>query len=124
MKNKDATITMSLHDYEMVKVENELLIQENERLKEGNTVFLSSERQNHWNGTEYRLSGTLVEKDALLKKMQEHLDASKVKVRKIVIKEFNYKQRISELEYEIEELKKPFSLNVKSTWWGKLISKF
>ena len=124
MKNKDATITMSLHDYEMVKVENELLIQENERLKEGNTVFLSSERQSHWNGTEYRLSGALVEKDALLKKMQEHLDASKVKVRKIVIKEFNYKQRISELEDEIEALKKPFPLNVKSTWWGKLISKF
>lgn len=108
------TITMSYEDYQMISIENETYKRKYEELQDEKMVFLTlGTRVTHIS----QMSGQIVEKDKVLKKMQEHLADSK---RRFEERESNYERRIQELEEQLRQA----SINPVETvtkWWHKLI---
>jgi len=112
MGNK--TITMSYDDYQMMSIENETYKRQYEELQDKKMVFLTlGTRVSHIS----QMSGQIVEKDKVLKKMQEHLADSK---RRFEEREADYERRIQELEEQLRQA----SINPVETvtkWWDKLL---
>jgi len=108
------TITMSYEDYQMISIENETYKRKYEELQDEKMVFLTlGTRVTHIS----QMSGQIVEKDKVLKKMQEHLADSK---RRFEEREANYERRIQELEEQLRQA----SINPVETvtkWWHKLL---
>ena len=110
------TLTMSYDDYQMISVENEMYKAQYEKLKDEKKVYLTTINQgsshSHW--SHHEISGQIVEKDALLKKMKEHLEASKTRMKD---REAKYKERIKKLEEELDQA----SIKTTTTrWWHKI----
>lgn len=105
---------MSYEDYQMISIENETYKRKYEELQDEKMVFLTlGTRVTHIS----QMSGQIVEKDKVLKKMQEHLADSK---RRFEERESNYERRIQELEEQLRQA----SINPVETvtkWWHKLI---
>ena len=105
---------MSYEDYQMISIENETYKRKYEELQDEKMVFLTlGTRVTHIS----QMSGQIVEKDKVLKKMQEHLADSK---RRFEEREANYERRIQELEEQLRQA----SINPVETvtkWWHKLL---
>lgn len=113
MGNK--TITMSYEDYQMISTKNELYKQQYEELKQEKMVFLTlGTHVSHIS----QMSGQIVEKDKVLKKMQEHLADSK---RRFEEREANYERRIERLKEELYQASINQVENVVTKWWHKLL---
>lgn len=110
---------MSLHDYELIKLENQVLIEQSERLKKENVVFFSINPKNvtWYDKNVYRLSGEIVDKDESLKRIQGHLDAIIERGNK---REQEYQERIKEYQERIKELESKTTIVQKLNPWYKL----
>lgn len=106
---------MSYDDYQMISIENEDYKQRYENLAQEKMVYLAVAD----NRTRYshisQISGQIVEKDELLKKMQEHLESAK---RKMQEREANYERCIDRLKEELHQASIKQSTVTK--WWNKL----
>jgi hypothetical protein len=119
----EKTITMSIHEYKMLEIENKAYKERFDELAQEKMVYLTLAERNT-NGylrspNVHRMSGTMVEKDELLNRMQTHLDG--VKKRNIEL-ELEYKKRIQELEKQlhlISTIEAPIKAVTK--WWHKLL---
>ena len=108
------TITMSYDDYQMISVENEMYKHQYEELQQEKMVFLTiGTRASHVS----QMSGQIVEKDALLKKMQEHLEDAK---RRFEEREANYERRIERLKEELYQASINPVESIVTRWWHKL----
>lgn len=106
---------MSYDDYQMITTENELYKQQYEELKQEKMVFLTlGTRVSHIS----QMSGQIVEKDKVLKKMQEHLADSK---RRFEEREANYERRIERLKEELYQASINSVETVVTKWWHKLL---
>ena len=119
----EKTITMSYNDYKMMSLENKGFKDQYENLAQEKMVYLTLAERNT-NGylrspNVHRMSGTMVEKDELLSRMQIHLDG--VKKRSVEL-ELEYKKRIQELEEQLcllSTIQAPIKAVTK--WWHKLL---
>ena len=111
------TITMSYEDYQMISVENELYKQQYEELKQEKMVYLTLKDPYSRYGPPSQMSGQMVEKDELLKKMQEHLESTKEQFKD---RESNYLKRIERLNEELYEASIKAAVN-STKWWHKLL---
>lgn len=112
------TITMSYDDYQMMSVDNETHKALYDQLKQEKMVYLTVADDRTRYSHISQLSGQVVEKDELLKKMQEHLESAK---RKMQERKDYYERRIEELE---ERLRQASVNPVETTitrWWHKLL---
>ena len=113
------TITMSYEEYQLISIENEGFKRQYDELKQEKMVFLTLADTKINPIKVHRMGGQVVEKDELLKKMQDHLDAVE---RRAEEREANYERRIERLK---EELYKA-SINPIPTkeaigkWWHNL----
>ena len=116
------TITMSYEDYQMMSIENDEYKRRYENLAEEKMVYLTLAERNT-NGylrspNVHRMSGTMVEKDELLSRMQIHLDG--VKKRSVEL-ELEYKKHIQELEKQLRLLSAVQApIKAVTKWWHKL----
>jgi hypothetical protein len=119
----EKTVTMSYNDYQMMSLENEEYKQRYEILAQEKMVYLTLAERNT-NGylrspNVHRMSGTMVEKDELLSRMQIHLDG--VKKRSVEL-ELEYKKRIQELEEQLRLLSAVQApIKAVTKWWHKLL---
>jgi hypothetical protein len=119
----EKTVTMSMYEYKMLSIENEGYKQRYENLAEEKMVYLTLAERNT-NGylrspNVHRMSGTMVEKDELLSRMQIHLDG--VKKRSVEL-ELEYKKRIQELEEQLRLLSAVQApIKAVTKWWHKLL---
>jgi len=113
------TITMSYDDYQMISVDNELYKQQYEELKQEKMVYLTIKDQGprYSHHSHHQISGQIVEKDTLLKKMQEHLEAAEERMKE---REANYERRIQRLKEELYEASVKAEAN-STKWWHKLL---
>jgi chemotaxis protein histidine kinase CheA len=108
------TITMSYEDYQMISIENETYKRQYEELQDEKMVFLTlGTRVSHIS----QMSGQIVEKDKVLKKMQEHLADSK---RRFEEREANYERRIEKLKEELYQASINPVETIVTKWWHKL----
>jgi hypothetical protein len=114
----EKTITMSYNDYQMMSLENETYKRQYENLAQEKMVYLTladrDARGYLRTPSAHRMSGSMVEKDELLSKMQAHLDTIQ---KQGVELELEYKKRIQELEEQLRQA----SINPVETvtkWWG------
>jgi chromosome segregation ATPase len=110
----EKTITMSYNDYKMMSIENEGYKQRYENLAKEKMVYLTVTDQGprYSHHSHHQVSGQIVEKDELLKKMKEHLEAAEERMKE---REAKYEKRIKNLkEYQTE-----FNI-IQSKWWYKL----
>lgn len=120
----EKTITMSYSDYKLLSIENEGYKQQYENLAQEKMVYLTMADRNTPPGflrspNVHRMSGTMVEKDELLSRMQIHLDG--VKKRSVEL-ELEYKKRIQELEEQLRLLSIiQTPIKAVSKWWHKLL---
>jgi hypothetical protein len=111
------TITMSYEDYQMISTENELYKQQYEELKQEKMVYLTLKDPYSRYGPPSQMSGQIVEKDELLKKMKEHLEVTKEGFDERVA---NYERRIQRLKEELYEASVKAEAN-STKWWHKLL---
>jgi hypothetical protein len=111
----EKTITMSYSDYQLLILENEELKRQfNERLEESK-VYLTLVDIKKYPWDTHKMTGQIVEKDALLNKMQMHLDGVAKRGEE---REANYERRIERLK---EELYQASIKSVATKWWHKLL---
>ena len=113
----EKTITMSYNDYQMMSLENEAYKQRYEELKQEKMVYLTIKDPYSRYVDPSRvnqMSGQIVEKDKLLKKMQEHLKTAEEEMKE---RESDYKIRIRKLEEELRQASK----KTVTKWWHKLL---
>lgn len=115
------TITMSYDDYQMISVENEDYKRQYEELKQEKMVYLTIKDQGsrYTHHSHHQISGQIVEKDKLLKSMQEHLKAAEERMKE---RETNYERRIERLKEELYQasiIQAPVKAVTK--WWQKLL---
>lgn len=108
MGNK--TITMPLSEYEGMLLDNKIFKQQYDELKQKNKVYVCMNRI----GYLYEMSGQIVEKDALFKKLQGNLELLKEQAKE---REDKYQKRIYELEQELYQ-----KSTAKINWWKKLLN--
>jgi len=111
----EKTITMSMYEYKMMSLENDVNKAQYEELKQEKMVYLTIKDR----GPRYlhQISGQIVEKDKLLKKMQERLEAAEELMKE---REANYERRIEKLKEELYQASiNPVETNV-TRWWHKL----
>jgi hypothetical protein len=117
----EKTITMSIHEYKMLEIENKAYKERFDELAQEKMVYLTLAERNT-NGYfrspfVNRMTGEVVEKDELLSRMQAHLDRVQKESGEV---ESEYKKRIQELEEQLRQA----SINPVETiskWWHKLI---
>ena len=106
---------MSYEDYQMMSIENDEFKQQYEELKQEKMVFLTlGTRVSHIS----QMSGQIVEKDKLLKKMQAHLEAAEERMKE---REANYERRIERLKEELYQASINQVETVVTRWWHKLL---
>jgi adenine-specific DNA methylase len=110
------TITMSYDDYQMISVENETYKLQYEELKQEKKVFLTVVTR----GMDIsQMSGQIVDKDELLKKMQGHLSLMKKRGDE---RETNYIQHIATLEKQLDQVSIIHApVKAVTKWWHKLL---
>jgi hypothetical protein len=117
------TITMSYEDYQMISIENELHKNQFDDLKQEKMVYLTlADRDSRGylrSPGVHQMSGSIVEKDELLSKMQIHLDGVEKRNAELELK---YKKRIQELEEQLR-LVSTIQAPIKTVnkWWHKLL---
>jgi hypothetical protein len=118
MGNK--TITMSYEDYQMMSIENNGFKQQYEELKQEKMVYLTIKDQGprYSHHSHHQISGQIVEKDKLLKKMQAHLEAAEERMKE---REANYERRIERLKEELYQASINPVETVVTRWWHKLL---
>jgi hypothetical protein len=113
----EKTITMSYNDYKMMSIENEEYKKRYDNLAQEKMVYLTIKdpylRYAHPSRVN-QMSGQIVEKDKLLKKMQEHLKTAEEEMKE---RESDYKIRIRKLEQELRQASK----ETVNKWWHKLL---
>lgn len=98
---------MPLSEYEGMLLDNKIFKQQYDELKQKNKVYVCMNRI----GYLYEMSGQIVEKDALFKKLQGNLKLLKAKTK---AKEEEYEERIHKLEKELYQ-----KSTIKTKWWHK-----
>ena len=113
------TITMSYDDYQMMSVENEMHKNLYNNLKQEKMVYLTiiDQKSRYSHHSHHQISGQVVEKDALLKKMQEHLEAAEERMKE---REANYERHIEKLKEELYQASINPVETIATKWWHKL----
>lgn len=119
----EKTITMSMYEYKMISLENETFKQRFDELAQEKMVYLTLADRNTKgflrSPRPHRMSGQIVEKDELLNRMQIHLNNV---TKQSVELELEYKERIQELEKQLDQasiIQAPVKAVTK--WWQKLL---
>lgn len=114
----EKTITMSIHEYKMLEIENKAYKERFDELAQEKMVYLTlGNRTNPL--FVHQISGQIVEKDELLSKMQKHLSLMKKRGDE---RETNYIQHIATLEKQLDQvyiIHAPVKAVTK--WWHKLL---
>jgi len=113
----EKTVTMSMYEYKMLSREVEAYKQQYENLAQEKMVYLTIKDPYSRYVDPSRvnqMSGQIVEKDKLLKKMQEHLKTAEEEMKE---RESDYKIRIRKLEEELRQASK----ETVTKWWHKLL---
>ena len=119
----EKTITMSIHEYKMLEIENKKYKEQFDKLAEEKWVYLTTGYRENPLFIYQMSGGIIIEKDELLSKMQKHLSLMKKRVEE---SETGYLQRIATLEKQLLEAQAPVEVPVEAVkavtkWWHKLL---
>jgi DNA repair exonuclease SbcCD ATPase subunit len=115
----EKTITMSIREYEMISIENELYKNQFDKLKQEKMVYLTLIDPQIEPLYSHKMGGEIVEKDELLNRMQKHLDGVEKRGKEL---KAHYERRIVNLEEQLRQastVQAPVKTVTK--WWHKLV---